>query len=402
LNLTAIEFDAAKGRIVQASVMTRIDRYILFMFLRVVVICFCCLVGLLIVIHAFTNLDEFISFGKARGSMLRALGEYYGPYSIALLDKFGAMLALMAIMFVVSWLKRTNELTSMMAAGISPRRILIYPIVASCILFVILAVNRELVIPQYEEMLGKTPQDLSEGHLRSVRPTYDSQNGILVGGRSLSMSNRTIVDPTFRFDGLAASLVKQIIAKEAQYQDANDLHPAGFLLVSVKSPDSLANLPSVRETDSKEGAAFLAPKDNPWLLPDQCFVKTEIEFGELRGGSGWKQYASTRDMIERLRGPSSLYGNDLRVIVHARFIQPIMDLTLLLIGLPIVLKRQDQHLFQIAGVTLATVGGFMGITMAIHMAASSGFWINPFVGAWLPVLLFAPWAWARARVSLDA
>ncbi len=418
--------------------MTRIDRYILFLFLRVIVICFCCLIGLLVVVHAFTNLDEFIAFGKARGSMLRALAEYYGPYSIALLDKFGAMLALMAIMFVVSWLKRTNELTSMMAAGISPRRILIYPIIASGIFFAALAVNRELIIPRYEEMLGKNPQDLSEGHLRSVKPTYDGKNGILIDGRSLSIANRMIVDPIFRMDGYASAAAKQVIAKEAYYQDATDTHPSGFLMVAVRVPVNLSNIPSVRDVDpsatnsaasnssttnsSNSSAAnpstsvvappsattddnnyvILTPKENPWLQPDQCFIKTDIEFGELRGGSGWKQYASTLDMIERLRSPASHYSDDLRVTVHSRFVQPILDMTLLMIGLPIVLKRQDRHLFYIAGVTLATVGGFMAITMGIQAAAGAGLWISPFFGAWLPVLLFAPWAWAQARVSLDA
>jgi len=394
--------------------MTRIDRYILFLFLRVVVICFCCLIGLLVVVHAFTNLDEFIAFGKARGSILRALAEYYGPYSIALLDKFGAMLALMAMMFVVSWLKRTNELTSMMAAGISPRRILIYPIIASGVFFAALAVNREWVIPQYEEMLGKNPQDLSEGHMRPVKPTYDGKNGILIGGRSMSISNRMIVEPIFRMDGFASTATKQIIAKEAYYKKATDTHPTGFLMVAVRAPTNLSNTPSVRNVDPSASSepttttttvdnnfALFTPKENPWLQPDQCFIKTDIEFGELRGGSGWKQYASTLDMIERLRSPASHYGDDLRVTVHSRFVQPIMDMTLLMIGLPIVLKRQDRHLFYIAGVTLATVGGFMAITMGIQVAAGAGLWISPFFGAWLPVLLFAPWAWAQARVSLD-
>ncbi len=388
-------------------------------------ICFCCLIGLLVVVHAFTNLDEFIAFGKARGSMLRALGEYYGPYSIALLDKFGAMLALMAIMFVVSWLKRTNELTSMMAAGISPRRILIYPIIASGIFFAALAVNRELVIPRYEEMLGKNPQDLSEGHLRAVKPTYDGKNGILIGGRSLSIANRMILEPIFRMDGYASVAAKQVIAKEAYYQDATDAHPSGFLMVAVRVPANLSSIASVRDVDPSAATpsatntpssttppssstvnsgdyVILTPKENPWLQPDQCFVKTDVEFGELRGGSGWKQYASTLDMIERLRSPASHYGDDLRVSVHARFVQPIMDMTLLMIGLPIVLKRQDRHLFYIAGVTLATVGGFMAITMGIQTAAGAGLWISPFFGAWLPVLLFTPWAWAQARASLDA
>ncbi len=115
--------------------MTRIDRYILFLFIRVWVIVFLCLVGLLVIIHLFTNFEEFIEYGKTRGSLARVLFEYYGPYSLALMDRFGGMLALLAVMFVVSWLRRTNELTAMMAAGISTRRILAYPLACSVILF---------------------------------------------------------------------------------------------------------------------------------------------------------------------------------------------------------------------------------------------------------------------------
>ncbi len=61
-----------------------------------------------------------------------------------------------------------NELTVMMAAGVSPQRILTFPLAASIVLFVSLAVVRESVIPRHEEMLGKNPQDLSPDHLRPV------------------------------------------------------------------------------------------------------------------------------------------------------------------------------------------------------------------------------------------
>ncbi len=74
--------------------MTQVDRYILFLYLRVLIICFACLAGLMIVIHAFSNLDELATYGKKRGSVARGMFEYYGPYSLVLLDRFGGMLAL--------------------------------------------------------------------------------------------------------------------------------------------------------------------------------------------------------------------------------------------------------------------------------------------------------------------
>ncbi len=89
--------------------MTRIDRYILFLFARVLIVCFACMVGLLIVVHAFANLEELIAYGRAVGSVPQGIFLYYGPYSLTLLDRFGGMLALLSMMFVVSWLKRTTS-----------------------------------------------------------------------------------------------------------------------------------------------------------------------------------------------------------------------------------------------------------------------------------------------------
>ncbi|HUP78657.1 MAG TPA: hypothetical protein VM260_08895, partial [Pirellula sp.] len=60
--------------------MTKIDRYLLFLYSRVFLICFLTLSGLLIVVQIFTNLDEMIAYGKFRGSFVLGLAEYFSPY----------------------------------------------------------------------------------------------------------------------------------------------------------------------------------------------------------------------------------------------------------------------------------------------------------------------------------
>jgi len=377
--------------------MTRIDRYILFLFLRVLVICFICMVGLLVIVHAFTNLDELISYGKSRGNVALGLFEYYGPFSLALLERLAGMLALLAIMFVVSWLKRTNELTVIMAAGVSPRRILGYPLAASIVLFAAMAVARETVIPHYEEMLGKTPQDLLAGNNRVVKPVYDIKYGILVGGRHLSLSSKEVIQPLFRLDGPAAAVGRQLQASKGRYLTANQDHPNGFLLEEVSSPEAIDSIPSISH-DSKP--ILLTSHDHPWLQSRQCFVVTAIEFAELRGGSAWKQYASTADMIGRLHSPSSHVGDDLRLTIHKRFVQPMLDFTLLLLGIPVLLKQQDRHLFWVMGATFFTVGFFMVATMLIQSLSTSNSTFPPYLGAWLPLIIFGPISFARARVAM--
>ena len=73
--------------------------------------------GLFIVIDAFGNLEEFIAHGENQeGGLIRVLAEYYGARTLTFFDRTSALLALVAAMFVVSWLQKTNEFTALMAA----------------------------------------------------------------------------------------------------------------------------------------------------------------------------------------------------------------------------------------------------------------------------------------------
>ena len=87
---------------------------------------------------------------------------YYGPYMLLLFDWTGAIIALMAFLFTVGWLRRTGELTAVLSAGISHGRIFRPMIVASLVIVIIQLVNRECVLPGYRDVL----HDESQRHCR--------------------------------------------------------------------------------------------------------------------------------------------------------------------------------------------------------------------------------------------
>ena len=63
--------------------MTKIDRYLLFLYFRVLVLCFTTVCGLMIVIHIFTNLDEFFEYSRQTDStVVKVMVDYYGPYTL--------------------------------------------------------------------------------------------------------------------------------------------------------------------------------------------------------------------------------------------------------------------------------------------------------------------------------
>ncbi len=50
-----------------------------------------------------------------------------------------------------------------------------------------------------------------------------------------------------------------------------------------------------------------------------------------------RQYASTAELISDLRNRSYYHGPELKVTMHSRFVQPFLDFTQILIGLPFIL-----------------------------------------------------------------
>jgi lipopolysaccharide export system permease protein len=385
-------------RLASIDNMTKIDRYLLFLYSRVFLICFLTLSGLLIVVQVFTNLDEMIAYGKVRGSFALGLAEYFSPYMLSIYDRMCGLLTLLATMFVIAWLYRTHEMTALLAAGISKGRIVKPMLIMSAILILLSAVSRELIIPEYSAMLSKTPQELLGESIRPIRPTEDLEKGVLIAGNNLQPANLLINKPIFRFLGPASSLTPQITGSSATFCDADNLHPRGYLVSEAKSAEPLAGKASIKNEDE---IFLLLPTDTDWLKPNQCFVPSQLEFDVLRGG-GAKQFASTSDLIWRMQHQSHYYGGDLTVAVHTRLIQPLLDFTQLLLGIPMILSNRNRNLVSMILSCVVSFAAFFGISIALHALGANDTLLSPATAAWAPLLIFGPYAWSQARHAMQS
>ena len=121
----------------------------------------------------------------------------------------------------------------------------------------------------------------------------------------------------------------------------------------------------------------------------------------LRGGSVWKQFASTLELVRHLRGENVRGANDLRVSIHNRILRPAIDWTVLLLGIPVLLTRPERHMFWVAGACLGIVAGFTGVAIALSALGSSGTLLSPVLATWLPLLIFLPWGWAKSASAME-
>lgn len=381
--------------------MTQIDRYLLIIYFRVLAICFCSITGLIVIVQLFNNLPEFMEHGQKGQGLAMVLVEYFGPYILTLFDQLSGLLALMATLFAITWISRTNEMTALLAAGITKRRILRPLMLASAFVIGAAAVVREVWIPQFQDRLERNPQDLKADVTRAVKATHDRKLGILLEGKNLVPAKRELNLPVVRIQsGPLTSLGRHLMASVAVPVASSDEHPVGYVFKNVTMPRNIDTVPSVR--DDAGQPLMLTRSDTAWLNPGECFLASDIVFDRLRGGSAWKKYASTGELIRHVRAGESPNLDDLRVQIHSRVVRPAIDWTVLLLGIPIVLIRSDRNMFWVAGVAMLVVGGFTVIVMGLNAAGGSGFYVSPLVAAWLPVLLVLPWAYQKTAAAFES
>ena len=95
------------------------------------------------------------------------------------------------------------------------------------------------------------------------------------------------------------------------------------------------------------------------------------------------------------------YGADLRVTVHQRLLRPFLDISLLLLGLPIVLSRNHQSLFVAVGQCLLLVAAYYLLTMVFEWMGSRSYLLTPAQAAWGPLIVLAPFAYTVSKRMWD-
>src|SRR5262249_52755607 len=79
------------------------------------------------------------------------------------------------------------------------------------------------------------------------------------------------------------------------------------------------------------------------------------------------------------------------VLFHMRLTRPILGLILVFLGLSVILRDQNRHVFISAGLCLGLCAFFFAACFACQQLGNSDV-LAPALAAWLPVLFFGPLA----------
>ena len=127
--------------------MRTLDRYVIRSFLSSAAMLFVAVMALRIVADLFFNMDEFVEGNKTFRELAGHIATYYGYQSLMYFSELGGVIIVLAAAFTMARMNHTNELTAMLASGVSLHRVILPMIVSAMLMGGLIILDRELLIP---------------------------------------------------------------------------------------------------------------------------------------------------------------------------------------------------------------------------------------------------------------
>lgn len=366
--------------------MKILDRYTAKNFMVGYVIAFCVLIGLRIIIELFVNIDEFAEHAsRGTWAMTCHIVLFYAMRTTLYFRDTAGVITVVAAAFALGRMVRSNELVAMIASGVSAKRI-VGPILVLAILFTGLSVaNQEVLIPTISDKLVRDEDDLPGQESFAVWFLADGK-GSLICSRQFSMETLTLDAPTIltrQSDPNRPGVWKvtgRISADAAVYNDKTrswDL--VNGLYIGTEAADA---------ADARPIASYQAPD----LLPKDIAVRQMSGYNALLSS---RQLAALAAQKTKIKDVAQLTSQR-----HFRITDPLINLTMLMVSLPVLICRDPRAMKSAILVSFALTVACYITTFVCKMLATEVVFarIMPEFWPWVPLFIFLP----IAIIELDS
>ncbi len=358
--------------------MTTLDRYVLRSLVVNYLISLTIMISLYMVLDLFFNIDEFTESSDPAWMVLTNIASYYSAHFFLYFSQLSGVITLFACLSALARMRRANELTAILASGVSLYRLAV-PVVAFGLATSLLwYLDTEVAIPRVANHLARTHEDAGGRRARGVWFVKDT------GGRLLSALEFVPAESQMRQflvlqrDDRGAAV--RVIEADGARWEAIPGHPAGGVWrldrgVERRRVVQAAGLGPRESIESKEVAVYESSHDPAAL--------------EVRQSRQWLKYSSSARLSQLGRSDATLL-NRIRQIQHQRFATPLVHVLMLLLGLPFFLSREPANVVTDAGWCLLVCGAcFLLAFSAENFVVVATLSALP---AWLPIIVFSPLA----------
>lgn len=394
--------------------MKIIDWYIIRQFLINFVIVTMVFMMLFVLVDLIIDLDEFLEAGRTRGAILqeRWSGEqaaamvtdasiatasdpdikpgfgytvagtiwttvdYYGPMALLIYVFLSGLLVTAAMGFTFTTLVRNREILAMISSGVSMYRLAAPVLVVGCLLNLATLPIQEAVIPNLAEELtrGKNEIDKVELSISQVPFTVDNE-GNLLAANGFDVKTRAMTGLTFlrRENG---NTIERITADAAEWDEDGQV----WLLTNGQSITPTLDEGGSVLTQEKRALPSLATS----LTPKSLLA---------RRASIYQHVLSSAELLDLSDDPSI----DATKILHSRFSMLVVNVLVLVMGLPFFMLRLPTNLLMQTVKAAGICIGAWATGLTMQMGAEA---LNPVAASWLPVAVYLPVsAWLLQKVK---
>ncbi|MHC4757166.1 MAG: LptF/LptG family permease [Planctomycetota bacterium] len=355
--------------------MKILDKYVTKNFLTGYVIAFCVLIGLRIVLELFLNLDEFTEHADLGAlAVIKNIISFYALRSTLYFRDFAGVITVVAAAFTFFKMVRSGELIAITASGVNLKRVMAPVIILAIIFTGFLVVDQEIIIPSISDKLVRDEDDIPGQESYNVHFILDG-NGSLFLSQKFDVKTSTLVSPNIitrkktENPGIWA-VTGWISADKAVYNEKTQKWD--FVNGSILNSGSAgASKPIYSYTSD------IKPKDIP--IRHKAKHKTMLSSRQLATLANAAKTTNIKDLPE-------LYSQK-----HFRITDPLINLVMLMISLPLLLCRDPKTMKSAITISFGlTISCFITTFVCKMLATEFLFELRPEVWAWVPVFIFLP------------
>ncbi|MCD6174918.1 MAG: LptF/LptG family permease [Planctomycetes bacterium] len=373
--------------------MKILDRYIAKNFLYGYFISLFVMIGMFLTIDLFMNLDEF-------AEMLEELdpvtGENFGLKDVAAYTvhfysvrcalwykDMAGMIIVIAAVFSLTRMTRSNELVAVMASGMSLKRILAPILLLSVLLTGLMIADQELLIPKYAYELTRDQDDFFDDDSYDIWFVSDDK-GSLFCSRKYDEKTKMLHEPFIIMRQLVEGRgddIYRVTGKIRAVSAVYDADRGGWVLSGGQRM-----LLGGSDTDLMEGRQSESIDFYPSNL-----TAADIP---IRKREGFKSLLSLRQLTE-LENNTGVRTTDMAALAlqkHSRITKPIINLIMLMVALPVLVCRDPKAMKTAVLISFLTTLSCFLVVFICDLFATEVFFgqIRPVIWAWAPIFIFFP------------
>lgn len=363
--------------------MTTLDRYIFRSLVINYLIALAVMMSLYITLDMFVNMDEFTEKDHPPWIVLRNMVDYYVPNMFLYFAQLSGVITSFACFAVLSRMRKLNELTAILASGVS-----LYRVAAPIAMFgiattALLVIDTEVLIPTVAHKLARHHDQADDIEAYEVAFVRD-QDGALLSAKRFHPRHHDLRNLLVLRRGETGGIVQTIEADHAVWEPSHPGHDGGRWRLER----------SKRVSRITRRSTGLAPTEDLEIdYPSYYETDLSPETILTRQAEGWIRFLS----LAELRQMEQTNSPNLAEIVrtrHARVAGWIVAVILLLLGLPFFLDRSHGNVLADTAKCMTVCGLCYVVTFVAETIRPET--VSP-LPAWIPIFLFG----TLAMVLLD-